>query len=76
MDTNKISPSVKKWGRVIAIAIIALIGFSYLNRHGISPIWTAILIVLFPGIFRFIYRVICLLVAVAVIICILGFLIF
>ncbi len=76
MDTNKISTGVKKWGRVITITIIALIGFSYLNRHGISPVWTAVLIVLFPGIFRFIYKIICFMVAVAVIIGILGFLIF
>lgn len=76
MNANKISPNVKKWAKVIAIVIIAFFGFSYLNRHGISPVWTAVLIVLFPGFFRFIYKVICFLVAVAVIIGILGFLIF
>jgi hypothetical protein len=34
------------------------------------------LIVLFPGLFRFLYKVICFLVAVAIVITILGFLIF
>lgn len=76
MDTNKISPNVMKWIKVITIVIIALFGFSYLNRHGISPVWTAVLIVLFPGIFRFLYKVICFLVAVALLIALLGFLIF
>jgi hypothetical protein len=76
MDTNNISPKAKKWAKVTAIAVIALLGFSYLNRHGISPVWTAVLIVLFPGLFRFLYKIVCFLVAVAIIIAILGFLIF
>jgi hypothetical protein len=76
MDTNKVSPKVKKWAKVAAIALIAFLGFSYLNSHGISPVWTAVLIVLFPGLFRFLYRVVCFLVAVAILIAILGFLIF
>jgi hypothetical protein len=76
MNATKISPNVKKWAKGITIVVIASLGFGYLNRHGISPVWTAVLIVLFPGFFRFIYRVICFLVAIAIIIAILGFLIF
>ncbi len=71
-----ISPSAKKWIKGIIVFIIALFGFSYLYSRGISPVWLAILIVLFPGLFRFLYKVICFLVAVAIVITILGFLIF
>jgi len=71
-----ISPSAKKWVKAIIVFIIALFGFGYLYTRGISPVWLAILIVLFPGLFRFLYKVICFLVAVAIVITILGFLIF
>lgn len=76
MNANKIPPNVKKWTKVITIVGISFFGFNYLNRHGISPVWTAVLIVLFPGFFRFIYKIICFLVAVLILIAILGFLIF
>lgn len=76
MKTNCISTSTKKWIKAIMVFIVAAIGFSYLYRHGISPVWAAIAIVLFPGFFRFIYRVACFLVALAIVIAILSFLIF
>jgi len=75
MNIN-ITPSVKKWIKAIIVSIVALFGFSYLYSRGISPVWLAILIVLFPGLFRFLYKVICFLVAVAIVITIIGFLIF
>lgn len=75
MNIN-ITPSVKKRLQVVVVFFIALFGFSYLYSHGISPVWPAILIVLFPGLFRFLYKVICFLVAVAIVITIVGFLIF
>lgn len=71
-----ISPSAKNRIKAIIVFIIALFGFSYLYSRGISPVWLAILIVLFPGLFRFLYKVVCFLVAVAIVITILGFLIF
>ena len=44
--------------------------------HGISPVWTAVAIVCFRGLFRFLYRIACILVALAIILCILSFLVF
>ncbi len=77
MKANNIIPqNGKQWVKAIAISIVAVIGFSYLMSHGISPVWTAVLIVVFPGFFRFIYRIACFLVALAILIGILSFLIF
>jgi hypothetical protein len=77
MKVNNIIPqNGKQWVKAIAILIVAVIGFSYLYRHGISPVWTAVLIVVFPGFFRFIYRIACFLVALAILIGILSCLIF
>ncbi|GAB6010420.1 hypothetical protein [Dysgonomonas reticulitermitis] len=75
MNANNNFPSAKKWIKAGAVLIIALLGFSYLYRHGVSPVWAAILIVLFPGIFRFIYKVVCFLVALAILIAIIRFII-
>jgi Ni,Fe-hydrogenase I cytochrome b subunit len=75
MNTNNNFPSAKKWIKAAAIFVIALSGFSYLYRHGVSPVWAAALIVLFPGIFRFIYRAACFLVALAILIAIIRFII-
>ena len=44
--------------------------------HGISPVWTAVAIICFRGLFRFLYRIACFLVALAIILCILSFLVF
>ena len=49
---------------------------SWLYSHGISPVWTAVAIVCFRGLFRFLYRIACILVALAIILCILSFLVF
>jgi hypothetical protein len=77
MKTNNItSANWKKWMKIILILIVAPIGFSYLYRHGISPVWAAVAIVIFPGFFRFIYKIACFIVAMAIIFAILSFLIF
>ena len=75
MNVN-ISSTAKKWIKAITFFIIALFSFSYLYSRGISPVWLAILIVLFPGLFRFLYKVICFLAAVAIVITVLGLLLF
>ena len=58
------------------MALTAAIAFSWLYSHGISPVWTAVAIVCFRGLFRFLYRIGCILVALAIILCILNFLVF
>ena len=58
------------------MALAAAIAFSWLYSHGISPVWTAVAIVCFRGLFRFLYRIACILVALAIILCILSFLVF
>lgn len=65
-----------KWIKVITLAIAAFIVFSYLYTRGVSPVWTAVAIVCFKGFFRFIYKVACLLVAAAILFCILSYLVF
>ncbi|MBF0648189.1 hypothetical protein IR083_05120 [Dysgonomonas sp. GY75] len=75
MNANNTSSSAKKWIKTAAVFILALSGFSYLYRHGVSPVWAAALIVLFPGIFRFIYKAVCFLVALAILIAIIRFII-
>ncbi len=65
-----------KWIRMIALGIVAFIVFSYLYSRGISPVWAAVAIVCFKGFFRFLYKVACLLVAAAILFCILSYLVF
>ena len=62
-----------RWARTAALALTAAIAF---YSHGISPVWTAVAIVCFRGLFRFLYRIACILVALAIILCILSFLVF
>ena len=62
-----------RWARTAALALTAAIAFSWLYSHGISPVWTAVAIVCFRGLFRFLYRIACMLVALAIILCILSF---
>lgn len=77
MKANNIIPgSGQQWIKTLLILIVAIIGFSYLHRHGISPVWAAVAIVVFPGFFRFIYKIACFLVAAAILFAILSFLIF
>ena len=45
-----------KWIRIMALAIVAFIVFSYLHSRGISPVWAAVAIVCFKGFFRFYYK--------------------
>ena len=56
-----------RWARTLALAVTAAIIFSWLYSHGISPVWTAVAIICFRGLFRFLYRVACFLVALAII---------
>ena len=49
------------------IGAVAVAVFSCLYSHGISPVWTAVAIICFRGFFRFLYRVACILVALAII---------
>ncbi len=65
-----------KWIRMIALGITAFIVFSYLYSKGISPVWAAVAIVCFKGFFRFLYKIACLLVAAAILFCILSYLVF
>ena len=65
-----------KWLKTISLLIATAIGSNYLYRHGISPVWIAVAIVIVPGFFRFVYRIVCLLVSLAIIIAVIGYLIF
>ena len=56
-------PRTGKWIKRMALAAAAFIVFSYLYSRGISPVWTAVAIA-------------CLLVAAAILFCILSCLVF
>ena len=64
-----------RWGRPMALGLAAFIVLSYMSTRGISPVWAAVAIVCFRGFFRFLYRIACLLVAAAILFCILSFLV-
>lgn len=70
---NKIKTS--GWIRTTALGVAAFIVFGYMYTRGISPVWVAVAIVCFRGFFRFLYRIACLLVAAAILFCILSFLV-
>lgn len=59
--------------RMAALVLVAFAVFSYLYSRGISP---AVAIVCFRGFFRFLYKIACLLVAAAILFCILSYLVF
>lgn len=65
-----------RWTKPLVLAVMAAVIFSWLYTHGISPVWTAVAIVCFRGIFKFLYRAACLLVALAILLCILSLLVF
>ena len=69
-------PRTGKWIKRMALAAAAFIMFSYLYSRGISPVWAAVAIVCFRGFFRFLYKIACLLVAAAILFCILSCLVF
>ena len=76
MKTNV--PTVRKrmkWIGMILLAVVAL-GFSYLYTRGVSPVWAAVAIVCFPGFFRFIYKIACIVMAALILFAILSFLVF
>ena len=62
--------------RMAALVLVAFAILSYLYSRGISPVWAAIAIVCFRGFFRFLYMIACLLVAAAILFCILSYLVF
>lgn len=78
MKTRECIDKIKtnRWVRLIALGIAAFIMFSYMYSRGISPVWIAVAIICFRGFFRFLYRIACLLVAAAILFCILSFLVF
>lgn len=78
MKTRECIDKIKtnRWVRIIALGIAAFIMFSYMYSRGIPPVWIAVAIVCFRGFFRFLYRIACLLVAAAILFCILSFLVF
>lgn len=78
MKTRECIDKIKtnRWVRIIALGVAAFIMFSYMYSRGISPVWIAVAIVCFRGFFRFLYRIACLLVAAAILFCILSFLVF
>lgn len=65
-----------RWIRIIALGITAFIVFSYMYSRGISPVWAAVAIVCFRGFFKLLYKIACLLVAAAILFCILSYLVF
>ena len=76
MKTN--DPTVRKrmkWIGMILLAVVAL-GFSYLYTRGVSPVWAAAAIACFPGFFRFIYKIACIVMAALILFAILSFLVF
>lgn len=68
-------PTRRFWQLALLLPL-AWIVFSYLYTRGASPVSAALLIVLFSGLFRFLYRVACLLTAVALFAVILAHLIY
>ena len=78
MKTRECIDKIKtnRWVRLIALGVAAFIMFSYMYSRGISPVWIAVAIVCFRGVFRFLYRIACLLVAAAILFSILSFLVF
>ena len=62
--------------RMAALVLVAFAILSYLYSRGISPVWAAVAIVCFRGFFRFLYMIACLLVAAAILFCILSYLVF
>lgn len=77
MKTKEYIEKIKAsgWIRTTALGVVAFIVFSYMYTRGISPVWAAVAIVCFRGFFRFLYRIACLLVAAAILFCILSFLV-
>ena len=77
MKTN--DPIVRKrmkWIGMILLAVVAALGFSYLYTRGVSPVWAAVAIVCFPGFFRFIYKIACIVMSALILFAILSFLVF
>ncbi len=77
MKTN--GPTVRKrmkWIGLALTAAVAALVFSYLYSRGISPVWAAVAIVCFPGFFKFIYKIACIVMAALILFAILSFLIF
>ncbi len=77
MKTN--GPTVRKrmkWIGLALTAAVAALVFNYLYSRGISPVWVAVTVVCFPGFFKFIYKIACIVMAALILFAILSFLIF
>ena len=76
MKTN--DPIVRKRMKWIGMIlfVVAALGFSYLYTRGVSPVWAAVAIVCFPGFFKFIYKIACIVMAALILFAILSFLVF
>ena len=64
-----------RWVRTIALELCSLHRVQLYVHTGHIPVWAAATIVCFRGFFRFLYRIACLLVAAAILFCILSFLV-
>lgn len=62
------------WKAILILALAAV--FGYLYTRGVSPVWAALAIVFFRGFFRFLYKIACIIVAVALLFAIISGLIF
>lgn len=60
----------------LGIVMSAVAVFGYLHSRGVSPVCVAVAVVCFPGFFRFIYRLACLVVAAVIIMAICSYLIY
>jgi hypothetical protein len=73
IQTLKNSRSLHK---IILIVILSAIAFWFLSELGIAPISAAFILLFMKGIIRFIYRLVCVLITIAVVISLVGLLIF
>jgi hypothetical protein len=54
--------------RYLGIALLAVIGFWFIGEVGLPPLTAAILLIFFRGLLRLLFRVICFIVSIAILI--------
>ena len=62
--------------QIIIIVILSAIAFWFLSKLGIAPVSAAIILLFAKGFIRFIYRLVCILITVAIVLFLIGLLIF
>lgn len=62
-------------GRILGLGVLG-IAFGYLHSRGLSPVAAALVLICCRGLFRFLYAVVSFLLTAALIIAILGFIIY